>query len=44
MNNTRLVGGDAAEAVAGLKREDGKDLYVFGCAKLWDGGGKEPMS
>ena len=35
-NNTRLVRGDAAEAVAGLKREDGKDLYVFGSAKLCD--------
>jgi dihydrofolate reductase len=36
-NNTQLVSGDAAEAVARLKREEGKDLFVFGSAKLCDG-------
>jgi dihydrofolate reductase len=34
--NTRLVHGDPAAAVAALKREPGKDLYVFGSAKLCD--------
>lgn len=36
-NNTRLVKGDAADAVAAMKRETGKDLYIFGSAKLCDG-------
>jgi dihydrofolate reductase len=36
-NNTRLVSGDAADVVARLKREEGKDLFVFGSAKLCDG-------
>jgi dihydrofolate reductase len=35
-NNTRLISGDAAAAVAALKREEGKDLFVFGSAKLCD--------
>ena len=35
-NNTRLVRGDAADEVASLKREQGKDLFVFGSAKLSD--------
>ena len=34
--NTRLVRGDAAAAVAALKREPGKDLFVFGSARLCD--------
>ncbi|MGH7475978.1 MAG: dihydrofolate reductase family protein [Longimicrobiales bacterium] len=33
-NNTTLVKGDAAEAVAGLKEQPGKDLFVFGSAEL----------
>jgi dihydrofolate reductase len=33
-NNTRLLKGDAAEAVKGLKAEDGKDIFVFGSADL----------
>lgn len=33
-NNTRLVKGDAAEEVARLKREPGKDLFIFGSASL----------
>lgn len=33
-NNTRLLKGDAVEAVRGLKAEDGKDIYVFGSADL----------
>lgn len=33
-NNTRLLKGDAVEAVKGLKAEDGKDIYVFGSADL----------
>lgn len=33
-NNTRLLKGDAVEAVRGLKAEDGKDVYVFGSADL----------
>ena len=36
-NNTRLISGDAAAAVAAMKREQGKDLFVFGSAKLCDG-------
>lgn len=36
-NNTRLVSGDAAATVAALKREEGKDLFVFGSATLCDG-------
>lgn len=35
-NNTRLLRGDAAEEVAALKQETGKDLFVFGSAKLCD--------
>lgn len=35
-NNTRLVRGDAATAVAELKREPGKDLFVFGSGLLCD--------
>jgi dihydrofolate reductase len=33
-NNTTLVKGDAAEAVARLKEQPGKDLFVFGSADL----------
>ncbi|MEZ0470682.1 dihydrofolate reductase family protein [Luteimonas salinilitoris] len=33
-NNTRLLKGDAADAVRGLKAETGKDIYVFGSADL----------
>lgn len=33
-NNTRLLKGDAVDAVRGLKAEDGKDIYVFGSADL----------
>jgi dihydrofolate reductase len=33
-NNTRLLKGDAVEAVGALKAEDGKDIYVFGSADL----------
>ncbi len=33
-NNTRLLEGDAVEAVKALKAEDGKDVYVFGSADL----------
>jgi len=36
-NNTRLVTGDAADAVTAMKRQAGKDLYIFGSAKLCDG-------
>jgi dihydrofolate reductase len=36
-NNTRLIAGEAADAVAAMKREEGKDLYIFGSAKLCDG-------
>jgi len=36
-SNTRLIAGDAADAVAAMKREAGKDLFVFGSAKLCDG-------
>jgi dihydrofolate reductase len=35
-NNTRLVPTDAADEVARLKREPGKDLFVFGSASLSD--------
>jgi dihydrofolate reductase len=35
-NNTRLVSGDAADEVATLKKGTGKDLFVFGSAKLSD--------
>jgi dihydrofolate reductase len=35
-NNARLVRRDAAEEVAELKRGSGKDLFVFGSAKLCD--------
>jgi dihydrofolate reductase len=33
-NNTTLVEGDTAEAVARLKEQPGKDLFVFGSADL----------
>ncbi len=33
-NNTRLLKGDAVDAVRGLKAETGKDIYVFGSADL----------
>ena len=33
-NNTRLLKGDAVEAVRGHKAEAGKDIYVFGSADL----------
>ena len=35
-NNTRLLRGEAADAVAALMLETGKDLFVFGSAKLCD--------
>jgi dihydrofolate reductase len=35
-NNTRLLGGDAAETVPALKAEPGKDVFVFGSADLVD--------
>ena len=35
-NNTRLVKGDAAAEVRRLKQETGKDLIVFGSARLSD--------
>jgi dihydrofolate reductase len=35
-NNTRLVHTDPADEVARLKREPGKDLFVFGSASLAD--------
>lgn len=35
-NNTRLVKDDAAAAVAALKEESGRTLYVFGSADLSD--------
>ena len=35
-NNTRLVSGDAADEIATLKNGSGKDLFVFGSAKLSD--------
>jgi dihydrofolate reductase len=34
--NTRLVQTDAGDEVARLKRESGRDLFVFGSAKLCD--------
>ena len=34
--NTRLVRGDAVDEIAELKRGEGKDLFVFGSAKLSD--------
>jgi dihydrofolate reductase len=33
-NNTTLVNGDAIEVIKRLKKEQGKDLYVFGSANL----------
>jgi Dihydrofolate reductase len=33
-NNTRLLKGDAVDAVRALKAEGGKDIYVFGSADL----------
>jgi dihydrofolate reductase len=33
-NNTRLLKGDAVEAVRRLKEEDGNDIYAFGSADL----------
>src|SRR6266704_4465087 len=33
-NNTRLVKGNAEEEVAKLKRQPGKDLFIFGSANL----------
>ena len=33
-NNTRLLRGDAVQAVKALKAEGGKDVYVFGSADL----------
>lgn len=35
-NNTRLLKGDAVEAVRALKGEPGKDVFVFGSADLLD--------
>lgn len=35
-SNSRLVSGDAGDEVAALKKESGKDLFVFGSAKLSD--------
>lgn len=35
-NNTALVNGDAADAVRRLKSEPGKDLFIFGSARLCD--------
>ena len=35
-NNTRLLKGEAVEAVAALKAEEGKDVFVFGSADLLD--------
>ena len=35
-NNSELIKGDAVKAVADLKQLDGKDLYLFGSAKLAD--------
>ena len=35
-NNTRLLKGEAAEAVRALKAEEGKDVYMFGSADLLD--------
>ncbi|MCT7374757.1 dihydrofolate reductase family protein [Chelativorans salis] len=33
-NNTRLLKGEAAEAIRALKAEEGKDIFVFGSADL----------
>lgn len=33
-NNTRLIRGDASEAIHQLKQEDGDDLFIFGSADL----------
>jgi dihydrofolate reductase len=35
-SNTRLVKGSAEDEVARLKRENGKDLFIFGSAELID--------
>jgi dihydrofolate reductase len=35
-SNSRLVNGEAADEVAALKQGEGKDLFVFGSAKLSD--------
>lgn len=35
-NNTRLLKGEAAEAIAALKQEPGKTIYIFGSADLID--------
>lgn len=35
-NNSRLLEGDVVEAVQRLKREPGKDIFVFGSAELVD--------
>ncbi len=35
-NNTRLVRGDAEEAIARMKREPGRDIFVFGSSELCD--------
>ncbi|ODT06242.1 MAG: riboflavin biosynthesis protein RibD [Mesorhizobium sp. SCN 65-20] len=35
-NNSRLLDGDIVEAVERLKREPGKDIFVFGSADLLD--------
>jgi dihydrofolate reductase len=35
-NNTRLVQGDAADEVARLRREPGKDILIFGSAEIHD--------
>lgn len=34
--NSRLIEGDVAEAVSALKRQDGRNAYVFGSADLLD--------
>jgi len=33
-NNSRLISSNAAEEVRKLKQQDGKDIYIFGSAKL----------
>lgn len=33
-SNARLIEGDVADAIRALKREDGKNIYVFGSADL----------
>lgn len=35
-NNTRLLGGDAVDAVRAMKEDEGKDIFVFGSADLLD--------